>query len=200
MVKSADEFYSLFPEKMEDQYSEKNLPDAFVELRQEFTEMVGSGRILDAGCGPGRDCEFFTDNGFEAVGIDVAEGMIDYAKENRKGDFRRMDMRSLEFEDSSFDGIWCSASIYFLPREEMEEVVTEFSRVLKQGGVLYFNFKVGDGERIKQKWGEAVKEYHLSQEEGKELVRENGFRVIESTVNEAAGGRNTFCNLICRRT
>ncbi len=185
MVKSAGEFYSLIPEKMEEKYSEENLPEPFVEFRRKFVELVGSGRILDAGCGPGRDCEFFMENGFEAVGIDVAEGMIEYARGNRKGEFHVMDMRSLDFEDSSFNGLWCSASIFFIPKEEIKGVLAEFSRVMKENGVIYLNFKVGKGELVKEKWGEKVKEYHLGREEVEKMLQESGFEILEYRTNQA---------------
>src|SRR4051794_253905 len=72
----------------------------------------GLFRILDAGCGPGRDSKWFHERGFQTVGVDLSTGMLAEARRRAPGvDFRQSDLRSLAFPDGYFDGIWCCASL-----------------------------------------------------------------------------------------
>lgn len=103
--------------------------------------------ILDVGCGDGRHCKLFHENGAKTIGIDLSDAML---AESRKyfpaGEFRKMNMLALDFPDSHFDGIWSSGSIYHVPKKDIGQVISEFSRVLKPRGITAVNFKLGDGE------------------------------------------------------
>ena len=73
--------------------------------------------ILDVGCGDGRHCFLIDKNGGKSIGIDLSQTMVEVAKKHYpKGDFRKMDMRNLDFPDDSFHGIWSSGSIYQVPK------------------------------------------------------------------------------------
>ena len=103
--------------------------------------------ILDVGCGDGRHTILIEKNGGGAIGIDLSKNMLEEAKSlHSNGDFRKMDMRRLLFDDSSFDGIWASGSIYHVTKSEARKVIREFRRVLKVDGVVAVNFKLGSGE------------------------------------------------------
>lgn len=179
MVKAVKDFYSENAEKQARQYQTDKLAEEFIEIRWNFSERIDNGSVLDAGCGTGRDTEFFQSEGFVSFGIDIASGMIEYAGKNSEGTFQQMDFRDLKFEEDKFDGIWCSASIFFVPKDEMKKVLKEFKRVLKDGGILFVDFKSGDGEYVKKKWNSSVKEWHLNEKEAKEIVRSSGFNIVK---------------------
>src|SRR3989344_3584567 len=71
----------------------------------EFISMVPKeAKVLDVGCGSGRDLHYLMDYKFDVVGIDLSEGIINEAKKRvPKGNFQIMDLRSIEFEDNTFD-------------------------------------------------------------------------------------------------
>jgi ubiquinone/menaquinone biosynthesis C-methylase UbiE len=71
-----------------------------------------------------------------------------------KVSFEKMDMRSMTFADSSFDGIWASASILHLPKNEALLVIKDIKRILKNNGVFYLGLKQGEGEEFKVNKGE----------------------------------------------
>ena len=103
--------------------------------------------ILDVGCGDGRHTILIEKNGGRAIGIDLSKNMLEEAKSlYSNGDFRKMDMRKLLFDDNSFDGIWTSGSIYHVTKSEARKVIREFRRVLKMNGVVAVSFKLGHGE------------------------------------------------------
>jgi len=198
-MREAQEFYSENVEKMAESYNDDKLPEEFLQMRKRFSEMVEDGKILDAGCGTGRDTEFFNEEGLKAVGIDIAEGMIEFAKENKKGEFKIMNLKNTEFADDYFNGVWCSASIFFMNEEQMKRSLDELSRVLKGQGILYISFKTGDGKYVKKRWGEKVEEYHISVEEAKKMLENAGFDIVDF-IESKSNTDNEFVNFFCKLT
>lgn len=198
MTEGPSEHYSKAPERYEEETKLENLPERLKELLDRFCSLVEKeGEILDAGCGPGRDTEFFYRKGFEAVGIDIAEGMIRHARENREGEFKTMDMRSLGFRDGRFDGIWCAASIFFVPPAEMREIAEELNRVISDDGAAFIGFKFGEGVQVKQEWGGEVKQHLVTESEAREILEGSGWEIIEKSSNEGKDGQR-FGNFFCR--
>ncbi|NEU58919.1 class I SAM-dependent methyltransferase [Halorussus sp. MSC15.2] len=173
------------------------LPETFRDLLDSFVESLDGPAVLDAGCGPGRDVEYFLTRGLDPVGIDLARGMVEYARENRPGRYLQMDVRRLGFESDRFDGLWCPASLFFVPPEEMETALSEFVRVLRPGGVARVGFKLGDGPVEVEKWDATTVEYHVSESEARGLLEAAGFRVESVSVDEVSPER-TFANFRCR--
>lgn len=74
--------------------------------------------------------------------------MVDQAKKyvpNAK--FQQMDMRDLDFEESTFDGVLAMASVLHIPKAQMPDLMTEFRRILKGNGLLYLSVMIGSGEK-----------------------------------------------------
>ena len=122
-----------------------------LDLLERLKELIPGRRGLDAGCGAGaRDVYDFWNNGYDIYGIDAVEKNIRVAKQLHPEIADRVsvaDLRyPLEFADSSFDFIICSAVIQHIAPEEVFGVtLRELARVLKSGGVLQFMFKNGRG-------------------------------------------------------
>ena len=105
-------------------------------------------RLLDAGCGPGRDARWFHGRRFEVIGVDRSAGMLAEARRRAPGvEFRQADLRHLEFPPASFDGIWCCAALLHLPRVDVPGVLESFNRLLDHG-YLWVSVKAGEGEEI----------------------------------------------------
>jgi len=153
-----------------------------------FESMLPGKRVLDAGCGPGRDVEYFMEDGFKVVGVDIALGQIKEAKKRvPNGEFKKSDFRKMDFENSSFDGVWSVTSLIHLPKSEVEKAIKEFNRVLDKKGVLYISVKKGEGSEIvkKEKYNNEPRiVYFYTQQEMEELVRDAGFRILGSEAND----------------
>lgn len=111
---------------------------------ERFKKMIGAPkkRILDVGCGTGKDCAYFSRAGYEIYGLDLSEGMLKIAIGNCKKqcvevNFLKGDMRLLEFPNNYFDGIWTKAAVVHLSPDERRKVFREFNRVLKSDGFLH---------------------------------------------------------------
>jgi SAM-dependent methyltransferase len=119
-------------------------------LYQRFLRYVRpGGRILDAGCGPGRDALVFAERGYEVVAFDASEAMVQLAR-RRVGD--RVEVRWMRFEDlewqNEFDGIWACASLLHVPKAAFTEVGIRLAMALRPAGAWYMSFKLGTEGRM----------------------------------------------------
>lgn len=99
-------------------------------------------KILDAGCGSGRDAAAFLKLGYEVFAFDASEKMCELARQRTGIDVKKMNFE--EFHHQNFyDGIWACASLLHLPVESQHKVVDEFLKALSPNGVLYASWKYG---------------------------------------------------------
>ena len=135
-----DQIAHQYASKLDD-YAPRPEQEKFVSFLPKYA------RILDAGCGPGRDCEYFIKQGFEVVGVDLSDKLLDIAKQRvPQASFYKLDLRSLVFHPNSFDGIWACASLLHLKREEVPAVLSIFYALLKPTGILFVLVKEDSGE------------------------------------------------------
>lgn len=105
----------------------------------EFLAPVSGMRILDAGCGDGVYSVAAAARGARVTGVDLSEDMPALARERSaaqgvKVDWRRGDVLSLPFPDSSFDLAIAVTLLCLVP--DPREAVRELARVLVPGGRL----------------------------------------------------------------
>lgn len=104
-------------------------------------------RILDIGCGDGRDTAYFDNKGADVVGIDLSCEMIGIARQSYpKCTFLIMDMRDTTFLPGAFDCVWASASFIHIPSSQIPLFETEIDRILSDEGIFAFSYKLGRGE------------------------------------------------------
>ncbi len=97
-------------------------------------------RILDIGCGSGRDLRVLHDMGFSADGVDACPELAEIATASLNCGDARVFVDSLpelaEIADDSYDGVLCSAVLMHLPKEELFDAVFAVRRILKEHGRL----------------------------------------------------------------
>jgi SAM-dependent methyltransferase len=107
---------------------------------------VAGMRVLDAGCGGGRNLNYFLKSGFEVCGIDKSPEAIaqvqalaaSLAPNLSPGNFRAELVESMSFADCGFDVVISSAVLHFARDEDhWHEMVREMWRVLKPGGIFF---------------------------------------------------------------
>lgn len=94
-------------------------------------------RILDLGCGPGRDLATFRDLGHVAVGLDGSPPLAAMAREHSGCEVWDQDFLALQLPAASFDGIFANACLFHVPAQELPRVLRELHATLKPGGVLF---------------------------------------------------------------
>ncbi|MDP6945238.1 MAG: methyltransferase domain-containing protein [Myxococcota bacterium] len=100
-------------------------------------EGVGPHRILDFGCGPGRDVLAFALAGHAPVGLDGAETFCEMARALSGREVWRQDFLALDLPPDRFDGVFANASLFHVPPQELPRVLGELRDTLVPGGVLF---------------------------------------------------------------
>ena len=137
------------------EYYEKNA-EAFIEstknvnvsdLYKPFEEFLAPlCRILDLGCGSGRDSKYFAEKGYDVVALDPSQAMC--AQTRSLVHIPVYEMRAEEMQFSNeFDGVWACASLLHVPRDKQRSVLHRIATALKDEGVLYASWKYGTQDR-----------------------------------------------------
>lgn len=157
----------------------------------EFLKLVKeSGNILDAGCGPGVDAAYMSSKGFKVTGIDLSEGMLEIARKKSPNlTFRKADIRELDFEPNTFDGIVASYSLIHISKEDVARTVEGFYKLLKPEGALYMGIQEGVAEEMfvtePLKPDEKIFLNIMSAEEIKEILRKVDFTIVKEFARPA---------------
>ena len=106
-----------------------------------------NARILDAGCGSGRDTAFFLRRGYDVSAFDASSALCRLSTSLTGVSTRQLRFQELD-EIEEYDGVWASASLLHVPRVELPDCISRLLRALKPGGVMYMSFKHGSGERF----------------------------------------------------
>ena len=93
-------------------------------------------RILDFGCGPGRDLRAFYELGHEPTGLDGAAQICEMARAWSGCEVWQQNFLDLDLPDDAFDGIFANASLFHVPSRDIERVLADLRRTLKPAGVL----------------------------------------------------------------
>jgi SAM-dependent methyltransferase len=94
-------------------------------------------RILDLGCGPGRDLAAFADMGHQPVGLDGCSAFAHMARSYAGCEVLEQNFFELALGDRQFDGVFANASLFHVPRASLPHVLGELARALVPGGVLF---------------------------------------------------------------
>ena len=115
-----------------------------------FLERIpAGGRILDAGCGSGRDSKAFLQRGYAVEAFDATAEMVALATQHTGLPVRQMTFSDVDTTER-YDGVWCCASLLHVRMQALPEAMEKLAQALKPGGVWYMSFKYGDGERVKE--------------------------------------------------
>ena len=103
-------------------------------------------RILDLGCGPGRDLRTFRDLGHEAIGIDGAAAFVALARAETGCDVWQQNFITLRLPAAHFDGVFANASLFHTPRDSLPGLLAAVHAGLKPRGVLFCSNPRGDNQ------------------------------------------------------
>jgi SAM-dependent methyltransferase len=167
------------------------------KTRQAFTSCVPPhGRILDAGCGSGRDAVAFLQEGFSVTAFDGSAAMADLASASTG-----LRVLQLTFEDvgfkSQFDGVWACASLLHLPPDHLDDAVERLISALKPDGVLFMSFKDGHGVATEKGRFTAL----MSTSDLEQLLARHSRLILLHvwTTDDAEGRSLSWINVLARR-
>jgi SAM-dependent methyltransferase len=102
-------------------------------------------RVLDAGCGSGRDAGYFSQYGLLVDAFDASEELVNLAREHTS-----LDVQVCQFlhyqSPFKYDGIWACASLLHVPKKSLPQTFQHLAELLKPDGIFYCSFKYGEQE------------------------------------------------------
>jgi len=121
-------------EELRDQFGEIDIYLFDQLLRGRFD---ARRRILDAGCGSGRNLPYFISQGFTIVAIDAEPAAVHGVRRRVPGAVVGQ-LDALPWQDGSFDVVICSAVLHFArDADHWDAMVRELWRVLAPGGLFF---------------------------------------------------------------
>lgn len=155
------------------------------------------GKILDLGCGSGRDSLFFKELGYNVTAVDGSSEMCIQAEKNIGQAVINMTFDKLSFE-SEFDGIWACASLLHVPSKDIRDVLVKIEKALKSGGYFYFSVKYGNYEGERE--GRYYTDYTEQSVETLFAAVPSLHKVDMWLTDDACPGRNDrWINCICQK-
>ena len=129
-------------------------PTGFAKECERFLKNKGVKKILDLGCGQGRDSKYFVDQEYDVTAVDFSEKALKSIKDKRIKIIQRNVQDLSIFPDHSFDVVYSNLVLHLFRREVIQKIIDQIYRILKPEGFLLFTGKNkkdklgGKGEKI----------------------------------------------------
>ena len=176
------------------------LDAGFTVTQDQFlTYIPEGGKILDFGCGSGRDAKYFLTKGYDVEATDGSESLCKIASENAGIEVRKMLFSELD-EYERYDGIWACASILHLTKDELRDVIPKMIRAVKPGGYIYTSFKYGDFEGYR---GDRFFKYFTEDSFNEFITDYSGIQIVEEWITSdvrPGRGDEKWLNIILQKS
>lgn len=115
-------------------------PDEFkVQERSEFLKFLQVEEretLLEIGCGPGSDAQFFQNQGFRILAVDNTPTMVKLTAE--KGITAQvLDCYNLDEIEERFDAVYTMNCLLHIPKQDIDQILHLISRRLNDSGLMY---------------------------------------------------------------
>jgi SAM-dependent methyltransferase len=113
------------------------------------------GRSADVGCGSGREVAFLVAAGYDAIGYDASDALLEQARMR----YPRLSFATAVLPElagvpsGAFDNVLCETVIMHLPREQIAPAVRRLFALLKPDGILYLSWRVTAGADLRDPAG-----------------------------------------------
>lgn len=196
--KKVDDTLNYYNTKAKD-FVSGTIDVAFAEIQDAFLEYISvGGKILDFGCGSGRDTKYFLSKGYDVDATDGSEELCKIAREYAGVQVKQMLFEELD-KVEVYDGIWACASILHVEKKQLPDIMKKIAIATKTGGVVYTSFKYGDFEGVRN--GRFFT--YLTEESFGELLKIVPELVIEklwiSADVRAERGEERWLNIVLRK-
>ena len=188
------DFYDNNAQEVSDRYEAFD----FCERQSNLMTLISDCRkILEIGCGSGRDAAFLLSKGFDITAIDGSRPMLDEAAKRHPELTDRLHQHkmpaALPFPDGNFDAVVSNAMLMHLNKHDIERAISETCRVLKKGGLFYFSVSTVRPEVDSSDHDGTGRRFtNLPASIWIETCRSQGYKKKWSATNPDSGGRGIF--------
>ncbi|MGX1322499.1 SAM-dependent methyltransferase [Bradyrhizobium sp. USDA 377] len=107
--------------------------------------LPSGGAVLELGCGAGNHAAVMLAEGFSLRATDGSPEMAKIASQRLGHPVETMRFDELDAQQA-YDGVWASACLLHVPRDELAGILARIHRALKPSGVFYASYKMGEGD------------------------------------------------------
>jgi SAM-dependent methyltransferase len=170
-------------------------------LRKWVKSLPAESRILDLGCGGGRDTDDLDRHGYCVVGVDRTSALLSAGRCRYPSlPLIRADLRHLPFQAMSFDGLWAAASLMHLPKREARRVLADLYRLARPGGLFAATVTYGVKSRlVTNGWVPGRYFARWRKAEFARAVRRAGWTILELQVISNRERKGRWVNLLAMK-
>jgi len=114
-------------------------------LRGFLALLPSGGEILELGCGAGNHAAVMLAEGFSLRATDGSPEMAEIASQRLGHPVEAMRFDELDAHEA-YDGVWASACLLHVPRDELAGILARIHRALRPSGVFYASYKMGEND------------------------------------------------------
>ncbi|TSD06153.1 MAG: type 11 methyltransferase [Parcubacteria group bacterium Greene0714_7] len=182
-------------------------PNPFAKRAYVLMKKKHVKRVLDLGCGDGRDSIYFARKGVAVEAFDFSESGIESLKKKNPSIKAHIgDIRKLPFKKNSFDAVYAHLSLHYFSDSETEKIFSKLHAVLKKGGLLFVKCKstddllFGKGKKVAENTYRSghVRHFFTKDYMAKQL---NTFKVLRLKKNSSsyASSKSSFIEAIAQK-
>lgn len=163
--------------------------------------LPSNARVLDAGCGSGRDSQHFLSLGFDVTAFDASEQLAKLASAKINHQVHTLTFEQIPWRQE-FDGVWAMASLLHLPKSDMPKSLERCLLALKPNGTLFASFKSIGSSAVEQGVDEMGRFFsYYSANEIKEIFNSLGLcsDVQISEQRDLMGRDQNWLSITCKR-
>lgn len=151
-----------------------------------FLKYLKGNKILDFGCGSGRDVKYFKSLGYDVDGIDGSQELCDLATNYTNVNIKCMDFNDFN-EVDKYDGIWCSGTLLHVEKDNLKNILLKLKKSLTKNGIILVAMKEGNNEEI-----DSLGRYYnyITKDEFKLLVESIDLEILDLTITKSTSNIN----------
>jgi 2-polyprenyl-3-methyl-5-hydroxy-6-metoxy-1,4-benzoquinol methylase len=116
--------------------------EAFLEAIEESSPC----KILDLGCGPGRDLLFFHSLGHTVTGLDGSREFVAMARSHSSCEVLHQNFLRMTLPKNNYDGVFANASLFHIPSSELPRILLDVFNALKPRGIFFCSNPRGEND------------------------------------------------------
>lgn len=186
-------YYQKNSSLLVDRYESADISKVQQLLLQTFCT---NGKLLEIGCGSGRDASFMIKNNYDIIAIDGSKNMINEAKKihpNLSNNlFHKILPNELTF-DEKFDGIYSIATLMHLTKNDLKAVLLKIFNLLKENGFFLMSVSLFRNDVDKNGYDEKGRFFLiLTKNEWLNMCRDAGFKIRDVKINKDGLNRDNI--------
>lgn len=163
-----------------------------------LSELPKKSKILDAGCGAGRDSKYFLSKGYKVTAIDGSKELCKLASKNIGQKVYHINYDEVP-PKVKYDGVFANAAFVHMNDEELHKSIAGLSKALKKNGVFFTDFKYGDKTIVD---GKGRVQHYFNEETIQNLFGEHSDLEVEKmwiTEDVLKRPDNDWLNIVLRK-